>query len=671
MRKVLVFIACFAFFVSPVISSEQESAYSNGFARLSYVKGNVFIQRAGDLGYEEGTVNLAVVEGDKLGTREGQAEIHFGKRNYLRIDSLTQIDFVTLPRKGNDLIKLHLISGNIYLRINFLEEEKSFEIHTPDASFYVLEEGLYRIDVLENKETALFVFEGAVEAAGEEGSLVVEGEQKLVVSSGYFSSDPVYFYGRLEDSFSQWNSSRDALYAQSASSKYLPPELEEYEVELANNGRWVYERPYGYVWVPRVYHNVWRPYYYGRWIWYSVIGWTWASYDPWGWCVHHYGRWHWRLGLGWYWIPTSIWGPAWVHWHWGHDYICWCPLSYYGYPTVIVNNRFYGRFYNRYYPANSRALVVIHKNQLQARHISRVALSRNKIVRGGKISLSARQPDIKPLINRASLRYKAAAKVLSRSHLRSVRKAYGSGKALSPSRLRSPSSKSFPLGTRRTALEGKGKSTLTKSRKISNSRIFSRIPKIYPSRSSLRKSQVSERTSSSFSGSRRSSSTIRTYPSRYASSSSRSRAISSSRKKSSFSSRSSRYSSGRASSSRTFSDRSKVKTNTLSRSSSRSALSSMPSLRKNSRSRSVSSGMSRVPKTSTFVSRGTSRKSYSSSPKRSSLSRSASSRSARISSSKSRSSRVTQSSSSSAKSSHSSGRSSSSRSSSSIKIKKR
>ncbi|MCK7478630.1 MAG: hypothetical protein M0C28_15565 [Candidatus Moduliflexus flocculans] len=35
---------------------------------MSYVNGSVYVQRTGDLGYEKGEVNLALVQGDKMGT---------------------------------------------------------------------------------------------------------------------------------------------------------------------------------------------------------------------------------------------------------------------------------------------------------------------------------------------------------------------------------------------------------------------------------------------------------------------------------------------------------------------------------------------------------------------------------------------------------------------------
>lgn len=448
MKKFAVFLAL-AFLVSLAFSSPREGYYGNSYARLSYVKGDVFVQRSQDLGYEEGTVNLPLVQGDKLGTQEGQAEVHFGKRNYLRLNRFAQVDLVDLPQQGNDQIKIHVLAGEVFLRINLLELEKGFEVHTPDASFYIVEEGLYRFDVRENKETELSVYEGSAEGAGEEGSVLIERRERLIAANGYFQSDPFYFQAGYEDSFASWNRSRDALLNRVVARRYLPSELYEYETELAYNGRWVYERPYGYVWVPHVIHYDWRPYFYGRWIWYPIIGWTWVSYDPWGWCVHHYGRWHWRLGLGWYWIPTRYWSPAWVHWYRGYDYYAWCPLSYYGHPVVIINNRFYGRYYDRYYPHHSRALTVVHKRQLQARRVSEVALSRKKIAQLGKINLSSKQPSVKSALNRSQILNSKAAKTFSRANIRPVKKGYLSPKtsnSFSRSKsVRSPSSRQISI----------------------------------------------------------------------------------------------------------------------------------------------------------------------------------------------------------------------------------
>ena len=433
MKKAAKCVMVVALFCWPLmLAAQSEEYYRDSYARLSYVKGSVVVVRASDLGSEEGVVNLALIEGDKLTTGDGRAEVGLGRKNYLRLDRGSEVEFSNLPRRGDDRTRLHLLAGRIYLRINFLQEEKTFEVHTPDASFYVLENGLFRFDVRENRETELMVLEGSVEAAGESGSQLISGRESLVASNGHLGTQGGFSYGR--DDFDSWNEDRDALYNQYVAKKYLPAELDDYEYELSSNGYWAYERPFGYVWVPHVYYNDWRPYHYGRWLWYPNCGWNWISYEPWGWCTYHYGRWHWRLGLGWYWIPHTHWGPAWVHWYSGYDYIGWSPLSWYNRPVVILNNYFYDRYHSPHYPGGSRALTVVHRNQLQNPNIHHVALSRNEASRLGQISLESRQPDIKPTVNRAGLQKVSPARLSPQSQVKQFGRSPVASGGESPSR---------------------------------------------------------------------------------------------------------------------------------------------------------------------------------------------------------------------------------------------
>jgi len=164
MRKATGILIALLFFISA--SNAEETQYTNNsFARLSYVKGDIYVQRSTDLGYEEGVVNMPISEGDRMGTTDGRAEIYLGNGNYVRLDNETKIDFITLPDKTSELIRIRVWTGHIYFRVSGLEEEKSIEIHTPDVSIYVLDNGLYRIDVRQGSETEIFVYEGMLEAA--------------------------------------------------------------------------------------------------------------------------------------------------------------------------------------------------------------------------------------------------------------------------------------------------------------------------------------------------------------------------------------------------------------------------------------------------------------------------------------------------------------------------
>ncbi|MCK4557289.1 MAG: FecR domain-containing protein, partial [Candidatus Aminicenantes bacterium] len=396
MKKIALLISALLIFLSP-LSAEETEYTNNSFARLSYTTGTTYIQRAADLGFDEAEVNTPITEGDRLGTTDGRAEIYLGKGNYVRLDKNSKIDFMNLPKKDYGLVRVRIWAGSAYFHVKSLKEEKDIEIHTSDVSIYILDAGLYRIDVRENSKTEIFVFAGLVEAAGETGSVLIKDEQRLEVSNARFTSRPTRFMAVAEDSFDRWSTQRDSEIRRYLAKSYLPEELEDFEYELAAHGDWIYISPYGYVWAPGGVSTFWRPYYDGRWTWIPLCGWTWVPYESWGWCTFHYGRWHWRYGLGWYWIPTTVWGPAWIHWgNWGYGYYGWAPLSYYGYPGVIINNYYYPRYRGSHYPHRSRALTVIHKNQLKAPRISKVALREDSIKKLGKINLSGKRPPLRP-----------------------------------------------------------------------------------------------------------------------------------------------------------------------------------------------------------------------------------------------------------------------------------
>jgi len=419
------------------LMAQDEGFYPYSFARLSYVNGSVYVQRTSDLGYEKGEINLALVQGDKIGTESGQAEIHFGRRNYLRLGDNTKVEFAALPTEGEERIKIHLTEGSLYFRVSQLVLEKGIEVHTPDASFYVLEEGLYRFEVKPTGETQVFAREGSLEAAAEDGSVIVKEKETVTAADGRLLNDPEYD-GSRRDAFDDWNGSRDAQLAQRSERQYLPSDMGEYEEELDQNGHWTYEQPYGNVWVPNVSsYDDWQPYYYGRWVWYPVIGWNWVSSESWGWPVYHYGRWNWRFGLGWYWIPQSHWGPAWVHWWFDRDYVGWCPLTWYNRPGYLFNNRFYDRYDDRYFSAHNRAMTVVRRDHLQSYDVGRHHVGSADLDHIGRVELRAQQPSIRPAVDNARPQAVAARRALAdRPGSRNQVKSLAPSNSLASSRLR-------------------------------------------------------------------------------------------------------------------------------------------------------------------------------------------------------------------------------------------
>ncbi len=396
MRKLICLISCSLLFFS-VVSGEEIRYTERSLARLSHATGNTFIQKAGELTYEEGVVNMPLAEGDRINTTEGRAEIYIGNSSYVRLDFNTKIDLTKLPSIENDVIQIKLWTGSIIVSLGSLQKEKNIELHTVDISIYILEQGLYRLNVNENQNTDFFVYEGVVEAAGESESVLLKDGQKLEAQRGFYTETSPDFMAAANDSFYEWSHERDSILRQHLAKRYLPEELDDFEYELHTYGHWNYLSPYGYVWVPGGIGPHWRPYYNGRWLWFPICGWTWLPYEPWGWVTFHYGRWHWSLDLGWHWIPTVQWSPAWVRWYTWNDYWAWAPISYYGYPVVIINNVFYPNYSQNTYPYNSRALAVVHKDQLRAKNLSEAVLSHSSLRDLKNAHLSKGIPSVKEI----------------------------------------------------------------------------------------------------------------------------------------------------------------------------------------------------------------------------------------------------------------------------------
>ena len=106
---------------------------------------------------------------------------------------------------------------------------------------------------------------------------------------------------RFQGTMGPRNDTRDHDLERSDSYKYVSRDIYGAE-DLTGHGRWVYDSPYGWVWVPTV-DAAWAPYREGRWTWVDYYGWTWISGDPWGWAPYHYGRWYHAPSYGWVWYP--------------------------------------------------------------------------------------------------------------------------------------------------------------------------------------------------------------------------------------------------------------------------------------------------------------------------------------------------------------------------------
>ncbi|CAN5245088.1 hypothetical protein BH10ACI1_BH10ACI1_14980 [soil metagenome] len=333
-------------------------------ARITFLKGDVQIKRAGNESWEIAAQNLPLGEGDEITTSdEARIEIQFDSYNHLRLSENSYLKLTTLRDDG---IAVSLPQGTLILRVSEFDKDKSFfEIDAPKTTLAVQQTGMYRVDAGDSKSTEVRVTATEKGEAriysGNSGFTLKNGRSTRIFLTGNLAGEwETADASRFADEFDSWALERDTVIAKrlrdSYYDKYYDRDIDGAD-DLNDYGQWIYTRSYGYVWKPYSssvsnYSN-WSPYRYGHWRWFPPYGWTWVNDESWGWATYHYGRWVYDNG-GWLWSPygsrrwrRSWWSPALVVITYSGGYICWYPLPYqynyynynaYYYNTTIINN---------------------------------------------------------------------------------------------------------------------------------------------------------------------------------------------------------------------------------------------------------------------------------------------------------------------------------------------
>ncbi|MGB9893898.1 MAG: hypothetical protein ACPLRA_05745, partial [Candidatus Saccharicenans sp.] len=117
-REILIGLILTGLLFFSVSLKSQEAYPPESFARVSYLEGQVTVDRGQELGQEEAELNFVLTTNDKLITEEGLAEISFGRNNFLRLDKYSVVEIAGLPESSAGDLSLHLPQGKFYLRIS-------------------------------------------------------------------------------------------------------------------------------------------------------------------------------------------------------------------------------------------------------------------------------------------------------------------------------------------------------------------------------------------------------------------------------------------------------------------------------------------------------------------------------------------------------------------------
>lgn len=300
--------------------------------RVSQIDGTASYEQAGNVNWEDVTVNLPLLTGDRIFSQvDSRVEVDLGRANFLRLGPETDLAFGDIT--GREL-RVQLHSGALILRVN---DAEPFRIQTLLGDVVIRKKGVYRINVDPAGRIEVVVRRGKAEVQTGSGGRNVNAGQILRLDAG---GRREVAYGYYEDNLDLWSDRQDSRYHTSRSVAYVGGQYYPGVWDLDYYGQWAYYPAYGRVWVPSVSFG-WVPFRYGRWGYHS-FGWTWISYEPWGWLPYHYGSWVYHHSR-WCWVPGGFntWSPAVVNFYFGDGYVGWTPRYWgrgYGNSTVIINN---------------------------------------------------------------------------------------------------------------------------------------------------------------------------------------------------------------------------------------------------------------------------------------------------------------------------------------------
>src|SRR5215216_5261306 len=222
--------------------------------RVSLLKGEVSLKRAGNDEWEDARLNAPLVEGDVLATgRDARLEIQADARNFVRVGPDSVIRIVTLRDEG---IALSLSEGTATFRLAQFDKEKGyFELDAPGTTVAAERVGQYRVDVERDGAVRVTVREdGRARIYSQNSGFVLRNNRTARLapdSSG--ESDWEFMTAASFDEWDTWNDERERYLAErlkfEGRDRYYDSDVYGAE-ELDAYGDWTYHKDYGYIWRP-------------------------------------------------------------------------------------------------------------------------------------------------------------------------------------------------------------------------------------------------------------------------------------------------------------------------------------------------------------------------------------------------------------------------------------
>ena len=268
--------------------------------RLSEVKGVLSLDRKTGNGFEQTMPNMPIVQGERLRTAEGYAEVEFEDNSTLRVtpNSLVEFSLLALRSSGVKASTVNVVRGMVYVNLQGTKDNE-FLVEADGKKMTVAPSTRVRVRV-EDGKTVVSVFNGSGEVQRGAETTLVTKKQSLTLGG-----DEVTVAKKIEqDPYDAWDKESNEYHARYSQANAFAGGGSSYGLsDLNYYGGFINGGAYGSFWQPYLAGAGWSPYGSGVWALYPGAGYSFVSPYPWGWLPYHSGAWSFYPGYGWGWQP--------------------------------------------------------------------------------------------------------------------------------------------------------------------------------------------------------------------------------------------------------------------------------------------------------------------------------------------------------------------------------
>jgi len=294
-------------------AAHSEAAVNNGampgdshvrIVRLSDVKGMLALDRKTSNGFEQTMQNMPIIEGERLRTADGYAEVEFEDNSTLRLapNSLVDFSLLALRSSGAKASTMKVVQGTVYVTTESTKGNE-FLLVAGETKLTVSPSTHLRLE-FDGEKTVVSVFNGGVEVqrgaettlVGKKESLTLDADQVTVAKK--VEAQPYDAWDKQSNDYHQHYSTANAFAG--GGNAFGLSDLNYY-------GGFINAGGCGQMWQPYMVSAAWNPYSNGLWALYPGAGYSWVSPYPWGWLPYHSGSWAFCQGVGWGWQPGGNW----------------------------------------------------------------------------------------------------------------------------------------------------------------------------------------------------------------------------------------------------------------------------------------------------------------------------------------------------------------------------